>query len=154
MVLTGWAMMKSPVCAPATATVDPLHSPAGMFGGSNVAVVETAAMSTLLRPPAPAASTTFALPTALAPIVGAGYVPASPPPADPLGAALPAVVAVVAFVADGTVPKVASLMSAPVSELPATFGDVIAFAFTFNPVTAFFLSCFVPTLFFGSAIAA
>jgi hypothetical protein len=74
-----------------------------------------------------------------------GYTPAREPPAAPLGAALPAVVAL------GTVPKLPSLMSAPVNELPATFGEVMAFAFTFTPVTAFLLSCFAPTLFLGNA---
>ena len=39
-------------------------------------------------------------------------------------------------------PRLAWLMSEPVNELLATLGDVMAFAFTFRPVTAFFFSCF------------
>ena len=35
-----------------------------------------------------------------------------------------------------------------------TFGEVIALFVTFGEVTAFLLSRFVPTLFFGSLIAA
>src|SRR3954468_22604956 len=46
-----------------------------------------------------------------------------------------------ALFADGTLPSFDSRMSAPVSEL----------FFTLAPVTAFFFSCFVPTLFLGSA---
>ena len=55
-------------------------------------------------------------------------------------------------------------MSAPVSESSFTFTPVTAFlpifAFVtaptliFGAVTAFFFSCFEPTLFFGSAVAA
>jgi hypothetical protein len=137
--------MTSPDCAPATGADAAAQLCDGMLGGSNVTVVDTAAMSAFRRPAAVAASTTFALPTASAPIVGFGYVPARPPAAGPLGAALTAVVA------EGTVARVVSLMSPPINELSATLGDVMAFAFTFTPVTAFFFSCFVPTLFLGSA---
>ena len=55
-------------------------------------------------------------------------------------------------------------MSAPVSESSLTLAPVTAFApifvfvteplLIFTAVTAFFFNCFVPTLFFGSAVAA
>jgi hypothetical protein len=60
-------------------------------------------------------------------------------------------VAFVAFVANGTAPRLASLTSAPVKELLATFAPLTALALIFGPVTAFFLSCLAPTLFRGSA---
>src|SRR4051812_45349401 len=87
--------------------------------------------------------------------------------------ALVALVAFVAFVAlvaesaaaaAGTFASPDSKMSAPVSESSLTLAPVIAFApilaFVAEPllilaaVTALFFSCFVPTLFFGSAVAA
>src|SRR5262245_2812164 len=150
-LLTGWITMTSPTCAPAAAAERPAQLCAGMFGGSNATVVETAAISAFRRPAAATASTMFPLPTAPARMLGFGSVPPSPPPAGPLGAALPAVVAVAA---DGTWARDASLTSAPVSELFATFAPVIAFLRTLGIVTAFFFSCFVPTLLFGRLIAA
>src|SRR5690242_10112419 len=69
-----------------------------------------------------------------------------------------------AAAADGTFPRLDSRMSAPVSESFLTLAAVIAlapiFVFVAEPflifaaVTAFFFNCFVPTLFFGSAVAA
>jgi excisionase family DNA binding protein len=61
--------------------------------------------SPVRRPAAPAALTTFAFPTASATTMGFGYEPARPRPAGPLGAALPAVVALPAIVAEGTVAR-------------------------------------------------
>src|SRR5262245_14159455 len=151
VLLTGWITMTSPTCAPGAAAERPVQLWAGMFGGSNATVVETAAISAFRRPAAPTASTMLALPTAWARMVGCADVAASPPPAVPLGPALPAVVAVAA---DGTWARDASLTSAPVSESFATFAPVIAFLRILGIVTAFFFSCFVPTLFFGRLIAA
>ena len=78
----------------------------------------------------------------------------------PTFAALVALVAFVAFVAlvalaaDGTRPRLDSSTSAPVSESSATFVPVTTFFAIFFPVTAPLRSCLVPTLFFGSLIAA
>jgi hypothetical protein len=78
--------------------------------------------------------------------------------------ALIAFVAFVAFVADGTVPRLDSSTSPPVSESSFTLAPVTALApilafvtalfLIFGAVTAFFFSCFVPTLFLGSETAA
>jgi hypothetical protein len=64
--------------------------------------------------------------------------------AEPACPAFVAFVALTALVAEGTVPRLLSLKSFPVSEP----------FLTFELVTAFFLSCLLPTLFFGSFRAA
>src|SRR4029078_4759003 len=75
-----------------------------------------------------------------------------------------ALVAASALAAAGTFPRLHSRTSAPVSGFSFTFKPVMApfaiFALVTAPllifglVTAFFFSCFVPTLLFGSAVAA
>ena len=54
----------------------------------------------------------------------------------------------------GTLPSVDSLMSLPVSELFFTFDPVTALARSLPFVTAAVFSCFFPTEFAGSVIAA
>lgn len=65
-----------------------------------------------------------------------------------------ALVALVALVAFGTTANVDSLMSSPVSESFLTSLLATALDLIFEPVTAFFLICFVPTLFLGRFAAA
>ena len=68
--------------------------------------------------------------------------------------ALVAWVALSAFEAEGTLPRLDSSTSAPLTELFAIFAPVTAPFAIFGFVTAFFFSCFAPTLFFGSEVAA
>src|SRR5262245_41095719 len=129
VLLDGCRTMLSPSCAPGTTPKADPQLLAGMFGGSKEAVVTTAARSAFLSPAPQDAFTTFTLPTASAAIVGAGYVPTRPPPAGPAGAAVAAVVAVSADVADGTLARLDSSTSAPVTALSLILIEVTAFFF-------------------------
>ena len=68
---------------------------------------------------------------------------------QPSGAAIE-----LARVATGTVPRVAELIWVPVSVPGLTLAAVIALFFTFGVVTAFFFSCFGPTVFLPRVDAA